>query len=163
MLQFYVIPVEKEHPMTRLPLAFFLLVLAAATQADMGVLALGTWVQRNGVLVLTIEEAGAARKLTYRTRGPDGKFMKGDLTLVTMGDGKDSPMLVDGKPTGQSLAIRKVDANHTLTVIRLNGKDCGTSRAEISADGKVMKSEDEYTNTACGMVGKKTVNLWDRK
>ena len=149
--------------MTRLPLALFLLAITTAAQADMGILGLGTWVQRNGVLVLTIEEAGAARKLTYRTRGPDGKFLPGVLTVVTMGDGKDSPMLVDGKPTGQSMAIRKVDANHTLTVLKLNGKDCGTSKGEVSADGKVMKSEDEYTNPACGAVGKKTVSTWDRK
>ena len=149
--------------MNRLPFALFVLAITSAAHADMGVLGVGTWVQRNGVLVLTVEQAGAARKLTYRTRGPDGKFMKGELTLVTMGDGKDSPMLVDGKPTGQSLAIRKVDANHTHTVMKLNGKDCGTSRSEISADGKVMKSEDEYTNPACGMVGKKPVNMWDRK
>ena len=149
--------------MTRLCFTLSLLAVVAVARADMGILPLGTWVQRNGVLVLTVEQAGAARKLTYKTRGPDGKFMQGELTLVTMGDGKDSPMLVDGKPTGQALAIRKVDANHTHTVIKLNGKDCGTSRAEISADGKVMKSEDEYTNPACGMVGKKTVNYWDKK
>jgi len=80
-----------------------------------------------------------------------------------MGDGKDAAMLVDGKPTGQSMAIRKVDANHTHTVLKLNGKDCGTSRSEVSADGKVMTSEGEFTNPACGGVGKKTVSVWDRK
>jgi hypothetical protein len=122
--------------MTRLPFALFLLAITTVAQADMGVLGTGTWVQRNGVLVLTVEEAGAARKLTYRTRGPDGKFMKGELTVVTMGDGKDSPMLVDGKPTAQSMAIKTVDANHTHTVLKLNGKDCGVSKAEVSADGK---------------------------
>jgi hypothetical protein len=149
--------------MARLLLVLFLLVTTNAARADMGILGLGTWAQRNGVLVLTIEEAGAARKLTYRTRGPDGKFMAGALTVVTAGDGKDAPMLIDGKPTGQSMAIRKVDATHTHTVLKLNGKECGISRGEISADGKVMKSEDEYTNPACGAVGKKTVTVWDRK
>lgn len=149
--------------MTRLPLALFLVAITAVAQADMGVLGLGTWVQRGGVLTLAVEQAGAARKLTYRTRGPDGKFMKGELTHLTMGDGKDAPMLVDGKPTGQSMAIRKVDANRTHTVLKLNGKDCGVSRSEVTADGKVMKSETEYTNPACGAVGKVTVTFWDRK
>ena len=149
--------------MTRLPFALFLLAITTAAQADTGLLGPGTWVQRDGVLVLTVEEAGAARKLTYRTRGPDGKFMKGELTHVTTGDGKDAPMLIDGKPTGQSMAIRKVDANHTATVLKLNGKDCGTSKSEVSADGKVMKTETEYSNPTCGAVGKKQVTFWDRK
>jgi hypothetical protein len=149
--------------MTRLPFALFLLAITATAQADMGILGLGTWVQRDGVLVLTVEEAGAGRKLTYRTRGPDGKLVKGELTVVTMGDGKDAPLLVDGKPMGQSMAIRKAGANQTRTVLRLNGKDCGVSTSEVSAGGKVMKSETEYSNPACGAVGKKQVTLWDRK
>jgi hypothetical protein len=149
--------------MKRLPYALFFLALTATAQADMGILGLGTWVQRDGVLVLTVEAAGADRKLTYRTRGPDGKFVKGELTMVTKGDGKDAPMLVDGKPMGQSMAIRRVDANKTHTVLKLNGKDCGTSTSEVSADGKVMKSETEYSNPACGAVGKKIVTTWDRK
>lgn len=149
--------------MTRLPFVLCLLALPTAAHADMSVLSVGTWVQRNGPLTLTIEEAGAARKLTYRTRGPDGKFIPGVLTVLTMGDGKDTPVLMDGKPTGQSMAIRKVDANHTRTSIRFNGQECGTSRTEISADGKVMKSETEYSNAACGLVGKKMANVWDRK
>jgi hypothetical protein len=156
-------PAERSAAMTRLPFALILLAITAVAQADTGILSTGTWVQRGGVLVLTIEEAGAGRKLTYRTRGPDGKFMKGELTLVTMGDGKDAPMLVDGKPSGQTMAIRKIDATHAHSVIKVNGKECGVSRGEISADGKVMKSEDEMTNPACGAVGKMTVNVWDRK
>ena len=149
--------------MTRLPHALFLLAIIATAQADMGLLGTGTWVQRDGVLVLTVEPAGADRKLTYRTRGPDGKFVKGELTHVTTGDGKDAPMLIDGKPTGQSMAIRKVGVNQTHTVLKLNGKECGISKSEVSADGKVLKSETEYTNPACGAVGKKTVTFWDRK
>ena len=148
--------------MTRLPYALFLLAITAA-QADMGLLGLGTWVQRDGIMVLSVEEAGANRKLTYRARGPDGKFAKGELTMVTQGDGKDAPMLIDGKPTGQSMAIRRVGANKTHTVLKLNGKDCGTSTSEVSADGKVMKSETEYSNPACGATGKKQVTMWDRK
>ena len=59
--------------MKRTVLAILLVGMTATAIAD--IIDAGTWVQRgekNG-LVLTVQEMGRARKLTYRLLGPDGK------------------------------------------------------------------------------------------
>jgi hypothetical protein len=149
--------------MKRLFVILALLGLAPSALAEL--LGNGIWVQRGKAAAqeMTIETVGSARKITYRFRGPDGKWDDKNLvTITTALDGKDAPIVVNGKPTAQTMAVQRVDANHTSTVLKSSGKPYGISRAEISPDGKVMKVENEITDPIGGPVGKRT-DYWDRK
>ena len=45
------------------------------------------------------------------------------------------------------MAIKRVDATHTVTVLKMNGKPFGTSKATISADGRTLTVENEYSGS----------------
>jgi hypothetical protein len=48
-------------------------------------------------------------------------------------------------------------------VIRFQGKDVGTSKSELSPDGKVLKVENENTSSTGGPPVGKQIVYWDRK
>lgn len=155
--------------MKRFALALFLalfLALSAAPLRAESILELGTWVKRsqgNAPLVLTIEAAGTARRLTYRIRQASGRLDPNyEQVVVTQLDGQDAPLLDHGKPSGETMAIKRLDARHSFTVIKMNGKAIATSKAELSADGKLMTVENEYTGGG-GMRPGKQMEYWDRK
>ena len=52
--------------------------------------------------------------------------------------------MVNGKPTGQTMGIKKMDGRHTVAVLRFQGKEAGILKGEISPDGKVLMVENEY-------------------
>ena len=116
----------------------------------------------SGGLMMTVEEVGTGWKLTYKVVGPDAP---GSIvwTVLTMLDGKDVPLLVNGKPSGQTMGIKRIDSRHTVTVLRFQGKETGISKAEISPDGKVLKVENDYaTSNPNGLVGKQ-IQYWDKQ
>ena len=127
-------------------------------------LPVGTWVRRDAKepvhITMKVEAAGAGLRLTYTivsAQTPAGQVM----TVLTQLDGKDAPIMVNGKPSGQTMAIRSVDSRHAAAVLKFQGQQTGTSKSEISLDGKVLKSE----GTATGADGKPaiTVEYWDKK
>jgi len=140
----------------------YLISLSPVIGADN--LPVGTWVRREaqeGVhITMKVEAAGAGLKLTYTISGGQTPVNQ-VLTVLTQLDGKDAPTMMDGKPTGQTMAIRSIDGRHTEGVVKFQGKQISTSKSEISPDGKVLKIE----NTAPGADGKPavTVEYWDRK
>ena len=127
----------------------------------------GTWVVREppqgGRITMTVEEVGTGWKLTYKVVSPDAP---GSLvsTLLTPLDGKDVPVLVNGKPSGQTMGIRRIDSRHTVTVLKFEGKKTGISKAELSPNGKELKVESDYyavSNTS-GLV-RKQIQYWDKQ
>jgi hypothetical protein len=127
-------------------------------------LPVGTWVRRDAKepvhITMKVEAAGAGLKLTYTVvsaQAPAGQVM----TVLTQLDGKDAPTMIDGKPSGQTMAIRSIDNRHAVGVVKFQGQQMGTSKSEISLDGKVLKVD----NTATGADGKPatTVEYWDKK
>lgn len=98
----------------------------------------GTWVRQGAdpaaTITMTIEKCcGGGRRLTYRLSG--GKHV---MTVESPFDGTEVPVLFDGKPSGQTMAIKLVDSRHTVTTTKLNGKPMGVSKATLSADGKTL-------------------------
>ena len=73
------------------------------------------------------------RKLTYHITMNDTKLV---LTVESPFDGTEVPVLLDGKPSGETMAIKFVDDYHTTTVLKMNGQPFGTSKATLSADGE---------------------------
>lgn len=128
-------------------------------------LPVGTWIKRPSStppMMMVIESAGPGIKITYKMLGPNGAPMDDKLvTVVTALDGKEAPMMMDGKATGQTMATLRTDANHATTIIRMQGKDFGKSTTELSADGKTMKVENDFS-VANPSVGKQ-VEYWDKR
>ena len=124
----------------------------------------GTWVLRKppqgGHLRMTVEEVGSGWKLTYKVVGPDtpGTIYSPVLTQL---DGKEVPVLVNGKSLGQTMAIKKFDSRHTVTDVTFQGKEMAISKSEISPDGKVLKVETDYADpNPTGLVGKQ-IQYWE--
>ena len=111
---------------------------------------------------MKVEEVGTGWKLTYKVVGPTAAVSTVSTVLTPL-DGKDVPLLVNGKPSGQSMGIKRIDSRHTVTVLRFQGKETGISKAEISPDGKVLKVENDYaTSNPNGLVGKQ-IQYWDKQ
>jgi hypothetical protein len=135
--------------------------------ADGGI---GTWVRQvrpggaatGSEMTMTVEPWGAdGRKLTYRVKGQGGADMV--LTVESPMDGTDAPVLVNGKPSGETMGIKRVDSHHTLTVLKMNGKQFGISRAALSADGRTLTVENEITAAEGGRQPGKATDTWVRK
>jgi hypothetical protein len=145
--------------MRRAAVVLCFLTLSPLIQADG--LPTGTWVRRNplpgGPVSLTVEAVGSGRKLTYKF-GPD---MPGTvMTILTQLDGKDAPVLMNGQPSGQTMAIKLIDDRHTFAVVKFQGNEGSTAKSELSADGKVLTVE----NMPPGNPGKAIlVEYWDKK
>jgi hypothetical protein len=95
---------------------------------------------------MTLEEVGSGWKLTYKVVVPDvpGTIVS---TVLTQLDGKDAPVLVEGKPSGQTMGIKKIDSCHAVGVVRFQGKEMGLSKSEISHNGKVLTVETDYADS----------------
>jgi hypothetical protein len=145
--------------MRRTVLALCFLALSNIVRADS--LPTGTWVRRDplpgGALTLTVEAVGSGRKLTYKF-GPNAPAGS-DMVVVTQLDGKDAPVLLDGKPTGQTMGIRVIDSRHTFAVMKFQGKEGTTAKSELSADGKVLKVENMMADNGPVVL----VEYWDKK
>ena len=71
--------------------------------------------------------------------------------------------MVNGKPSGQTMGIKRIDSRHTVRVLKFQGKETGISKSEISPDGKVLTVENDYaTSNPNGLVGKQ-IQYWDRQ
>jgi len=126
----------------------------------------GTWVKREGGvrMTMTVERSAGATRITYRMLGADGKPMNNMvMVVVTQLDGKESPVLLNGKPSAETMAIRQVDSHHTATVLKMDGKLFGTSKAELSTDGKTLTVENDISFAAYNQQVGKTTEHWDRR
>jgi len=146
-------------PMKCIALVICLAGLIPILRADS--MPIGTWVRRanqdGGSATMIIEAAGTGRKLTFKVKVAGG----GTSTLIvtTQGDGKDAPVSVDGKPSGETMAIRRVDDRHTINIIKMNGNPMGTQKSELSADGKVIKVESSRAVPGA----QNSIEYWDKK
>jgi hypothetical protein len=109
-------------------------------------------------MTMTIEACcNGGRRLTYRTE-VNGKAAV--LVLETRLDGKEAPVLLDGKPSGETMAITRVDAHHATNVLKLNGTQFGTSKATLSADGKTLTVENDFSSASGGQAVGKSTEIW---
>ena len=59
------------------------------------------------------------------------------------------------------MAIKRVDAHHANTVVKMKGKPFGTSSATLSADGKTITIESVSQTT--GGPPEKVIETWVKK
>jgi hypothetical protein len=67
---------------------------------------------------------------------------------------------MNGKPTGETMAIKRVDAHHASTVLKMNGQQFGTSEATLSADGKTLTVRNDLTASGGGQQAGKHTEIW---
>lgn len=130
--------------------------------AQMGV---GTWVRQAtssmSSMTMKVEACcGSGRRLTYHI-GSNATAMV--LTLESRFDGSSAPVLINGKPSGETMEITRVDDHHLSTILKMNGKTFGTSKATLSADGKTLTVINEFTSSSGGQKPGKTTEVWVRK
>ena len=134
---------------------------ANSASAQAGV---GTWerqgVQRPGQpLTMTVELCcRAGRRLIYRIPGIDAV-----LTVESPFDGSEVPVLLDGKPSGETMAIKQTDDRHWTTILKMNGKLFGTSNGTLSADGRTITVENDFAATVGGNQAGKSTETWVKK
>jgi hypothetical protein len=109
---------------------------------------------------MTIErwnKSGA--KLTYRMAGQPLV-----LTVETKLDGSDAPLIMNGQPTGETMGIKRVDGHHASTVLKMNGKQFGTSTGTFNDDFTKLTVENQVQETTqVGPPTGKTTEIWIRK
>ena len=123
----------------------------------------GTWVQRSPPgMVMTVEPTAGGAKFTYRMP-PSGGVQPAVLTFDTKLDGSYVPVFIDGKDSGETMLIKRIDDRRIMGNWKINGQDAGTSTSELSADGKAIKVVNEnYVGGPNGSAGK-TTEYWDKK
>jgi hypothetical protein len=148
-----------------IPLAalFVLLTISAGLEAQMVV---GTWLRTPtktapGVMTMTVEPCcGSGYKLTYRfTVGEQAMVM----TVESPFDGSEVPVLVGGEESAETMAIKRVDDHHSMTVVKMNGEEFGTSKAALSADGRTLTVLNDYTRAAGGNPIGKFTETWTKQ
>ncbi len=127
-------------------------------------LEIGTWVRqpipRMPTMTMTIEACcNGGRRLTYHVIVEKTETV---MVLETRLDGVETPVLVNGKPTPETLAIKRTDDHHATTVMKMNGAVVGTNTATLSADGKTLTVVNDYNTPVGGQPGKST-EIWLRK
>ena len=140
-----------------------LLLLVGASPAAAADSPIGTWVKKSETgkpaMTLTIEEWSPGKaKLTWRI--PMSKVV---LTLVSALDGHDAPLLIDGKPSGETMSVRLVDKRHTVTTVKMNGKPFGTSKSTFSEDFKTLTVDNDNSGSAGGVPAGKSTEIWLRQ
>ena len=137
-----------------------LLAVASPAAADSPI---GTWVKKTEAnkpaITLTIDAWGNGKaKLTWH-------FNRSAmvLTVVATMDGTDAPVLINGKPSGETMAIKLVDKRHSTTVIKMNGKPFGTSKGSYSEDFKTLTVENDFSESVGGNAAGQSTEIWIRK
>jgi len=139
--------------------------LAAAGGAN------GTWVMQatpgstggtgTGGLTLTVAAWGKqGRKLTYRIKVPAGEMVS---VVESPLDGSDASVVLNGKPTGESMAIKRLDDHQTVAVLKFKGEPFGTAKWTFSPDFKTLTVENEITKDTAGRKAGKHTEVWLRK
>jgi len=149
---------------TRLACGIVVLALGSARSlhAQLGI---GTWVRQDTASGphITMDVAACCHggyRLTYHIE------IQGNATAMTVEspfDGTEVPVLIAGQPSGETMAITRVDAYHTSTVVKMNGRPFGISRSTLSADGKTLTVVNEFSASAGGMQVGKSTEVWVRK
>jgi hypothetical protein len=143
-----------------------ILCTVAGPRAANAQLEIGTWVRQAptstpGAMTLTVEACCAGgRRLTYHVPVNGQEIL---LVVETKLDGADAPVLVAGRPSGETMAIKRTDANHASSVLKMNGQVFATSTATLSPDGKTLTVVNDVTSAIGGQPVGKATDVWSRK
>lgn len=144
-------------------MAASLLLLMGAAPAAAAASPIGSWVRKSEkgkpAMTLIIDEWSPGKcKLIWRMTA--SKML---MTLVSAADGSFAPLLIDGKPSGETMSIKLVDQRHAAGTAKMNGKSFGTSKMTFSEDFKTMTVENDYTESVGGNPAGRSTEVWIRQ
>ena len=118
-----------------------------------------TWVrtdaQGKGIVLTVAACCNGGLRLTYQVPAAGGQPAM-TLTVDSPMDGKEAPALLAGKPSGETMAVTRLDDHHYSAVVKVNGQLLTTSTGTVAPDGKTMTVESVSQ-------GNKVVETWVRK
>lgn len=82
------------------------------------------------------------------------------LTVESPFDGSEVPVLANGQPSGETMAITRLDAHHASTILKMNGSPFGTSKATLSADGRTLTVINDFSSSVGGQRTGKSTEVW---
>jgi hypothetical protein len=142
----------------------FLSALGWASQAH-AQLGVGTWVrtdaQGKGITMTVAPCCNGGFRLTYQIPAASGQPVM-LLVVDSPMDGTEVPALVGGKPSGETMAIKRVDDHHYRAVVKMGGQPLGTSTGTLSADAKTLTVET-VNQTGPGAPAEKIIETWIKK
>lgn len=152
-------------PGSRISLALATLMALGGARSLRAQIGVGTWVRQGTAsmpgMTLTVEACcGKGRRLTYHVKAGATSVV---MVVESRFDGSDAPLLVAGKPSGQTMAIKRVDDRHMSAVLKVNGQVVGTSQGALSPDGRTLTVLDEFTSSAGGQATGKFTEIWVRQ
>jgi hypothetical protein len=137
----------------------FLSAVGWATQAHAQFGVGSTWMRTDSQgkgITMTVEACcNGGLRLIYQIP-PIANQPAMTLTVDSPMDGTDTPALVGGKPSGETMAVKRLDDHHYSAVVKMSGKPFGTSNGTVSADGKTLTVE------SLSQAGK-IIETWVRK
>jgi len=141
----------------------FVALLASPPAAGAADSPIGTYLKKaeagKPAMTMTIEQwAPGKAKLTYHIKDPPIV-----LTIVSALDGSESPVLMNGKPSGETMAIKLVDKLHSVSVVKMDGKPFGTSKGTFAPDFSTLTVENDFNGAAAGSAAGKSTEHWVRK
>ena len=141
----------------------FLMVVGWAGQAHAQLGVGTTWVRTDvhgKGIVLNVEAccSGGLRLIYHvpNTGGQQAVTMSVDSPM----NGTEAPALIAGKPSGQTMAIKRVDDHHLTAILKLNGQPSGTCSGTVSPDKKSMTVDCVH---GTGSQALKITETWVRK
>ena len=140
----------------------FTLALAWATMAHAQI-PVGTWERTDakgkGIIMTVTTCCNGGLRLVYSIPAAQGQ-PAATMTVDSPMDGTEVPTLVGGKPSGQTMAIKRLDDRHYEGTMKMNGQPAGTAKSTLSADGKTISVEGIY---GTGAQAQKTTEIWVRR
>ena len=110
---------------------------------------------------MTVEACcNGGRRLIYHIVIGNTKTL---LTVESRLDGSEAPVLMDGKPSGETMGIKRLDDHHAFRVVKMNGEAFGTAKATLSADGRTLTVLNDFSSSAGGQPIGKYTEVWVRK
>jgi hypothetical protein len=91
---------------------------------------------------------------------PMGGQPASTMTVDSPMNGTEVPVLIAGKPSGETMAIKRVDDHHYSAIVKMNGQPFGTSNGTVSADNRTMTVDSAF---GVGSQPQKTTETWVRK
>src|SRR5262249_31937446 len=107
---------------------------------------IGAWVKKvepggpGMTMEITRGCGGGGRRLTYHLLMGNVQHV---MLIESPLDGTEKPVMLDGKPTGETMAIKRLDPHHAVTVMKMNGKPFGSSKATLSPNGRTLTVDNE--------------------
>jgi hypothetical protein len=141
-----------------------LLMAVGWTSQAYAQLGVGNWErtdEKGKGFTMTVEACcNGGRRLIYHMPAMGGQPAM-TLTFDSPMNGTEVTVMVGGKPSQETMAIKRIDDRHYSSVVKMSGQPFGTSNATLSADGRTLTVES-VTQSPSATSGE-VIETWVKK